>query len=72
MKLSDYMRSKGLRDDDFAMLIGGKTTARAVKKWKYGETRPRLEEIARIDEVTDGEVRLADFLKNKMSDGAAA
>lgn len=62
MKLIDYMRSKSLKAEDFAEMVGSGTTARAVRKWMYGETRPRLEDVARIEVITDGAVKLADFI----------
>ncbi len=72
MKLIDFMRSKDFRDEDFAALVGHGTTPRAVKKWKYGETRPRLEDVARIELVTDGAVRLTDFIGPIDENDAAA
>lgn len=62
MKLIDYMRSKGLKAENFAEIVGNETTARAVRKWMYGETRPRLEDVARIEAITEGAVVLADFI----------
>ena len=62
MKLIDYMREKGIKAEGFAEMVGGKTTPRAVRKWMYGETRPRLEDVARIEQITENSVLLADFL----------
>ena len=70
MKLIDFMRSKGLKDEDFAELIGRGATSWRVKKWKYGETKPRLEDLARIEEVTDGAVRLSDFIADETTEDA--
>ena len=61
MKLLDYMKARNLDDDGIAALVGD-TTPRAVKKWKYGETTPRLPELLRIEQVTAGEVMPVDFL----------
>ena len=72
MKLIDFMRENAITNEALAEMIGGDTTVRAVKKWKYGETRPRLEDVARIEEVTGGAVKLADFIADRQSDGAAA
>ena len=62
MKLLDYMKANALSDAAFASRIGNGVTPRAVKKWKYGETYPRLPEISRIEEITAGAVRSIDFL----------
>lgn len=62
MKLLDYMKRQGLDDAAFAASLGADVTARAVKKWKYGETTPRLPEIVRISDVTNGAVTPNDFL----------
>ena len=61
MRLITYMKERGLDDEGFASLIGS-TSARAVKKWKYGETVPRLPELVRIEAVTGGAVKPSDFL----------
>jgi hypothetical protein len=63
MKLIEYMRANRLRDEDFAALVGHGTTPRAVKKWKYRENRPKLEDILRIMEVTGGAVCPIDFVE---------
>ena len=62
MKLRDYMKTNKLSDEQFAEMVGGGTTPRAVRKWKYGETRPRLEDIPRVEAATDGAVCLSDFI----------
>ena len=69
MKLIDYMREKGIKAEGFAEMVGGGTTPRAVRKWMYGETRPRLEDVARIEVVTDGAVRLEDFIASDVVNG---
>ena len=71
MKLIDFMRENAITNEALAAMIGGDTTVRAVKKWKYGETRPRLEDVAKIEEVTGGAVRLADFISEKHNGEAA-
>lgn len=65
MKLLAYMKERGLDDAEMAERLGA--TPRAVRKWKYGETTPRLPEILKIEEVTEGEVRPADFLPSDAS-----
>jgi transcriptional regulator with XRE-family HTH domain len=61
MRLLDYMKQRGLSDETFAALHGD-ATPRAVKKWKYGETTPRLPDLLRIEDVTGGAVTARDFL----------
>ena len=65
MKLLDYMKQHGLTDVSFAAIVGGDATPLAVRKWKYRETNPRIPELARIEEVTRGDVRVRDFLPEK-------
>ena len=60
MKLLEYMKSNKLDDAAFAEKV--QATARAVSKWKYGETNPRIPELVRIEQVTEGAVRPVDFL----------
>lgn len=59
MKLNHWLTSNDVTDDDFAARIGVST--HAVKKWRYGERRPRIEAIARIAEATNGAVTANDF-----------
>ena len=65
MKLIEFMRAKGYTDEDFALLMGNSTTARAVKNWKYGDASPRLKDAAKIEELTKGHVRMADLIAKK-------
>lgn len=62
MKLLAYMKAHDLNDEKFAEQCGGRVTALAVRKWKYGETNPRIPELVRIAEVTEGDVTAVDFL----------
>lgn len=68
MKLLDYLKINGLSDEDFAAKVGGGVTPRAVRKWKYGETNPRLPELIRIEDATSGDVTGRDFLTTKNID----
>lgn len=61
MKLLDYMKQHGISDEALAERIGS-VTSRAVKKWKYRETSPRIAELVRLEEVTGGLVCARDFL----------
>lgn len=71
MKLLAYMKSKNLSDAAMAERIGGGVTSRQVRKWKYGESLPRLPELVRITRVTDREVTAEDFLQQTSAREAA-
>ena len=62
MKLLDYMKANSLDDAALAARVGPGVTARAVRKWKYGETAPRIPELVRLEEITGGIVTAVDFL----------
>jgi len=61
MKLLDYLKANGISDDAFASAVGT-VTASAVRKWKYRERTPRLDDVFKIERVTGGAVTLNDFL----------
>lgn len=65
MKLIEYMKANGLDDHAMAAGLGGDVTHSQVKKWKYGETTPRLAKLLRIAEFTNREVLPDDFLTVK-------
>lgn len=58
----DYLKEHDIEDEAFAEQVGLETTGRAVRKWKYGETMPRLPTAVRIQEITDGKVTVADLI----------
>ncbi|MGJ0505634.1 MAG: helix-turn-helix domain-containing protein [Methylocystis sp.] len=62
MKLLDYLKENNLSDAAFAEHLGGGLSESAVRKWKYGERTPRLRDLVRIEEVTNGTVTPSDFL----------
>lgn len=64
------MKKNELDDVAFAKMV--KATRRAVSKWKYGETRPRIPELVRIEQMTNGEVRPVDFLTEGTTSPAPA
>lgn len=64
MTLGDYMKERGWDDEEVARRLGG-CTAHAVKKWKYGERIPRREMVIKIEALTDGMVRPADFFASE-------
>ncbi len=63
MRLLDFMKQRGLSDDQMAGMIGPEATPRAVRKWKYGETTPRLPALLRIEVVSEGLVTAKDFVE---------
>lgn len=69
MKLLDYLKSQDITDEKFARLCG--ISVGAVRKWKYGERVPRLPELVRIEELTDGTVTARDFLQQEIPNEAA-
>lgn len=67
MKLRDYMAANGLTAKAFAESVG--STEFAVTKWVRGERRPSESFMARIADVTGGEVMPNDFFD--LTKGAA-
>jgi len=61
MKLIDWMRDHRMNDSALAELLGN-CSQHAVKKWKYGERKPPVEVIVRIEEITRKKVTLRDFV----------
>ena len=61
MKLSVFMSEHKLDDAAMAALVGD-CTDHAVKKWRYDERLPRVEQMRRIYAVTDGAVTPNDFV----------
>jgi transcriptional regulator with XRE-family HTH domain len=62
MKLADYLAAKEMADADFATAIG--VTRQAVHRYKTGERMPEWAVLARIKDVTAGEVSPDDFLQS--------
>lgn len=60
MKLQEYMKLKGLNDEEMAALIGKERTL--VSKYRRGKVEPPLEVIAAIEEATERAVSFQDFL----------
>lgn len=60
MKLITYLKNNGITHENFAKLIPV-ATARTVQRYATGERMPRPETIARISELTNGQVTAADF-----------
>lgn len=60
MQLSEYLKAKGVSDEDFGQSIG--VTRQAVHRYKTFDRFPDRPVLAKILEVTDGEVTPNDFL----------
>lgn len=65
MKLLDYLKLNGISDEAFAAEFHGQISSSGVRKWKYGERQPRLPELVRIEELTNGAVTARDFLPDR-------
>ncbi|MFD2248904.1 helix-turn-helix domain-containing protein [Pseudochelatococcus lubricantis] len=59
MRLSTYLKSRGLTYEAFATAIG--VSAFAVGKWARGARVPRPDHLRRIRTATDGAVTFDDF-----------
>ena len=60
MKLADYMKLAGLRDQQFADLVGYERSL--VCRWRNGIYLPRWDAIAAIARVTEGAVTAVDWI----------
>lgn len=61
MKLHDWLDAEKIGDATFAEMIGG-VSEHAVRKWRYRERMPRVEELRRIFSITNGAVTPNDFV----------
>jgi hypothetical protein len=62
MMLETWMIKNELTDMELSKKIG--VTHSAVRKWRVGIRIPRPKQVARILEVTNGQVTANDFVKN--------
>lgn len=60
MKLSDYMQTVKLKDDEIAQLVGRERST--VTRWRLGKTRPDWDAIEALERVTKGAVTARDFM----------
>lgn len=70
MKLASYLDAKEITRRAFADLIG--VSEVAICRYINGDRVPRRKEMARIIDVTGGEVTPNDFMLIPASSGAAA
>ncbi len=68
MKLADFMKSRDLSPEAFALKIGD-VSASGVRKWIAEERVPRKDQIERIAVITDGLVMPNDFFSVPLFDG---
>lgn len=61
MKLKQYLTDNNITPEAFGALVGGVSES-GVRKWIYGDRIPRLEQMRRIAEVTNGSVEPNDFV----------
>ena len=69
MRLLEFMKQRGLSDEQMAEMIGPDATPRSVRKWKYGETMPRIPALLRIEIVSEGLVTGKDFVEPEKPEG---
>jgi predicted transcriptional regulator len=60
MKLADYLRAHDMRPTEFASQGGWPSST--VIRWMNGTRQPRLDAVAKIQELTGGAVTAEDFL----------
>lgn len=77
MKLLDWMKREQLDDQQVADRLSAlpdatDVSAGAVKKWKYGERIPRVDEMHGLFSVTAGEVTANDFYELDPTERAAS
>jgi transcriptional regulator with XRE-family HTH domain len=61
MKLKTYMAEASLNERQMAERLG--CSVGAVRKWISGERMPRLNQMRRITQVTEGKVTALDFFE---------
>ena len=59
MTLNEYLRTKPLAIEDFALQVGASEAA--VKKWLRRDRLPRPAMLAKIEAATGGQVQPNDF-----------
>jgi transcriptional regulator with XRE-family HTH domain len=66
MQLSDYLTQRGLKQAEFASMIG--VSEAAVSRWATGKGRPSWAAVAAIERSTDGAVAAKDFMSAPAGD----
>lgn len=60
MRLQTYLKDNSITAEKFAEMLG--TSASGVRKWVYGDRKPRPDMILKIQEVTAGAVTFNDLV----------
>ena len=63
MKLKKYLEENGIVHGFFAKKIG--VSAPQLSVWKSGQSRPKLEHMLKIEEITKGKVSVRDWIEEK-------
>lgn len=61
MRLSQYLAEEDLTLEAFGALVGVSTPT--VSRWVRGQKFPRPEHLSKVEHVTHGRVKAADFLE---------
>jgi transcriptional regulator with XRE-family HTH domain len=61
MTLKQYLTDNGISLTQFGYNVG--VSEHAVRKWIYGQRRPDLEMMLKIEESTSGNVAVADWAR---------
>ena len=69
MQITDWLTTNDISDADFAARIG--VSRQALWRYKAGERIPRRPILERIQSVTGGDVRPADFFGSTATEQAA-
>lgn len=62
MKLSDYLETHSIKPADFARDVG--VTPATITGWCNGSFHPSAKRATKIEEVTNGKVRVTDFVND--------
>jgi len=62
MKLAEYLVSKGLKQADFARMMG--CTAPCVHNWIYKKSLPSTRQMIEVYKQTGGKVSLTDWMED--------
>ena len=62
MKLAEYLVAKGLKQADFARIMG--CTAPCVHNWIYKKSLPSTRQMIEVYKQTGGKVSLTDWMED--------
>lgn len=61
MQFKKWMKDNGFNQKDFASLTGVQQPT--VSRWIHGHHRPSLKRIMEIEKITQGKVKVHDFIR---------